>query len=47
MYVVVVDVLNVVIVLAETVVFFDVSNIVVLLVEAEYCVVVLVLNVVT
>jgi len=44
---VVVDVLNVVIVLAVTVVFLDVSNIVVLLVEAEYCVVVLVLNVVT
>ena len=43
----VVDVLNVVIVLAVTVVFLDVSNIVVLLVEAEYCVVVLVLNVVT
>jgi hypothetical protein len=40
-------VLYVVIVLAVTVVFLDVLNIVVLLVEAEYCVVVLVLNVVT
>jgi hypothetical protein len=40
-------VLYVVIVLAVTVVFLDVLNIVVLLVEAENCVVVLVLNVVT
>ncbi len=39
--------LYVVIVLAVTVVFLDVLNIVVLLVEAENCVVVLVLNVVT